>query len=171
MELKERKRIMNSRLPRFENGLNLNGGTDSLFSQFNMIAPNLTGDTNITKEDINNTVGKIKPLDFKNNNSGRVTRTMNLTPWFSVASEVAKGVGTAVAAMNKDVDSILTDSGRTSANVNGFGYEKQNAVDADSQMREYNAKTWEMDPLLEQQDYLVVIKLNDKQLKLIEKPT
>ena len=155
MELKERKRIMNSRLPGFENGLENGIGFGE--PNYNITAPSYERTKELFTKNLQaDDLKKPRPdlhvdnLDFdkiRSNVENFVPSVVNLTPWFSVASEVAKGVGTAVGAMNKDTDSMLMDAGRTSANVNGFGYEKQNAVDVDAQMKEYNAKTWGNGPI------------------------
>lgn len=145
MELKERKRI-NNRLPGFTGGYSGIGG-------INMSSPNNPSFYNAGLTDMQkNLTLKENPVKIQPTGKleGSQSNLGGLGPWGAIASFIANGINNGIVAANKSSDEMLADAGTSQGSIAGFGYQKQNtinAVKADSDyMRQAHTK-WAGDPI------------------------
>lgn len=136
MELKERKRI-NNRLPGYEAGKN---GllSDSTFVPNGHVEMDFG---NGVRLGANPTDGKEpnfnSPLSSRSNADTKPSSAAGMGPWFALGEWAGSGIAAGINAIRRP-DDILSDAGRTTAQTNGFSYEKQNLADQHQQMKDYD---------------------------------
>lgn len=158
MELKERKKITNNKLPGFA------GGTGYAVGGINMNVPSgqqgyiqpSYNMSSVNNPAISQTTLYNNGLTSMQNNIGTPTRNqaapqslnapkagsaVNAGPWFALGAWAGEGIGQGFVDANKSSDSFLQDAGTSSGSVAGFGYQKQNSVNTDQLKKDYDKQT------------------------------